>query len=74
MNNLLSYCGLVIARISASEKDLPVNIKTIRTIAQIFVAFSGKLNFTATASRPASCSSSLNSHLQPAPTVFSVSP
>ena len=24
MNNLLSYYGLVIARISASEKDLPV--------------------------------------------------
>ena len=25
-NNLLSYCGLVDARISASEKDLPVPI------------------------------------------------
>ena len=25
MNNLLSYCGLVDARISAFEKDLPVN-------------------------------------------------
>ena len=24
MNNLLSYCGIVDARISASEKDLPV--------------------------------------------------
>ena len=24
MNNLLSYCGLVDTRISASEKDLPV--------------------------------------------------
>ena len=24
MNSLLSYCGLVDARISASEKDLPV--------------------------------------------------
>ena len=24
MNNLLSYCGLADARISASEKDLPV--------------------------------------------------
>ena len=24
MNNLLSHCGLVDARISASEKDLPV--------------------------------------------------
>ena len=26
MNNVLSYCGLVDARISASEKDLPVLI------------------------------------------------
>jgi hypothetical protein len=26
MNNLLSYCGLVDARISASKKDLPVSI------------------------------------------------
>jgi hypothetical protein len=26
MNNLLSYCGLVDARISFSEKDLPVRI------------------------------------------------
>ena len=26
MNNLLSYCGLVDARISASEKDLTVNV------------------------------------------------
>ena len=26
MNNLLSYCGLVDPRISASEKDLPVHI------------------------------------------------
>ena len=25
MNNLLSYCGLVDARITASEKDLPVS-------------------------------------------------
>jgi hypothetical protein len=25
MNNLLSYCGLVAARISASEKYLPVH-------------------------------------------------
>ena len=25
MNNLFSYCGLVDARISASEKDLPVS-------------------------------------------------
>ena len=27
MNNLLSYCGLVDARICASEKDLPVEIE-----------------------------------------------
>ena len=27
MNNLLSYCGLTDARISASEKDLPVTQK-----------------------------------------------
>ena len=26
MNNLLSYCGLVDARIRASDKDLPVNL------------------------------------------------
>ena len=26
MNNLLSYCGLVDARIRASEKDLPVRV------------------------------------------------
>ena len=26
MNNLLSFCGLVDARISASEKDLPVQM------------------------------------------------
>ena len=27
MNNLLSYCGIVDARISASEKDLPITVK-----------------------------------------------
>ena len=27
MNNLLSYCGLIDARISASEKDLPVQFQ-----------------------------------------------
>ena len=27
MNNILSCCGLVDARISASEKDLPVNME-----------------------------------------------
>ena len=30
MNNLLSYCGLVDARISASEKDLPVQIVWVK--------------------------------------------
>ena len=30
MNNLSSYCGLDDARISASEKDLPVHITGIR--------------------------------------------
>ena len=30
MNNLLSYCGLVDAKISASEKDLPVNGNQMR--------------------------------------------
>ena len=29
MNNLLSYCGLVDARISASDKDLPLQIITV---------------------------------------------
>ena len=29
MNNLLSYCGLVDARIIASEKDLPVHTKHV---------------------------------------------
>ena len=29
MNNLLSYCGLVDARIIASEKNLPVCLQTI---------------------------------------------
>ena len=29
MNNLMSYCGLVAARISASDKDLPVTLRTI---------------------------------------------
>jgi hypothetical protein len=32
MNNLLSYCGLVDARISASEKDLPVYVRQLLII------------------------------------------
>jgi hypothetical protein len=37
MTNLLSYCGLVDARISASEKDLPVT--TIDGRQQQFQAY-----------------------------------
>ena len=34
MDNLLSYCGLVDARISTSERDLPVHFtRRVRTIA-----------------------------------------
>ena len=33
MNNLLSYCGLVDATISASEKDLPVKVMTFKVPA-----------------------------------------
>ena len=29
MNNLLSYCGLIDARMMASEKDLPVTLETL---------------------------------------------
>jgi hypothetical protein len=29
MNNLLSYCGLVDAKIRASEKDLPVQMMVV---------------------------------------------
>ena len=32
MDNLLSYCGLVNARISTSEKDLPVKRVNLRTL------------------------------------------
>ena len=35
MNNLLSYCGLIDARISASEKDLPVQGKCWHTFREI---------------------------------------
>ena len=33
MNNLVSYCGLVDARISASEKYLPVRMVTTQGIS-----------------------------------------
>ena len=41
MNNLLSYCGLVDATISASEKDLPVPVaclalNSITVIMKVF--------------------------------------
>ena len=42
MNNLLSYCGLVDARISASEKDLPVKALNYNTENQFP---NGILNF-----------------------------
>ena len=45
MNNLLPYFGLVEARISASEKDLPVKIVVILSVAQLLttVIFSSQL-------------------------------
>ena len=43
MNNLLSYCGLVDARISASEKDLPVKGNTVARTDYRF--YSSKLWF-----------------------------
>ena len=46
MNNLLSYCGLVDAKIRASDKDLPVDtVKSNGKISQNFVAFSEYMNF-----------------------------
>ena len=30
MNNLLSYCGLIYAKLKGSDKDLPVLLCTIR--------------------------------------------
>ena len=35
LNNLLSYCGLVDARIRASEKDLPVSSVDLSKSAKI---------------------------------------
>ena len=45
MNNLSSYCGLVDAKIRASDKDLPVNVKSMVEILSIFVAFLENTNF-----------------------------
>ena len=39
MNNLLSYCGLVDARIRASNKDLPVSPWKKKIFANRFTAF-----------------------------------
>ena len=39
MNNLSSYCGLVDARISASEKDLPVIQNNVKTRLKMLSAF-----------------------------------
>ena len=36
MNNLLSYCGLVDPRISASDKDLPVRVVNLKFFCLIF--------------------------------------
>ena len=49
MNNLLSYCGLVDARISASEKYLPVqgqlNSLTYKIVGQYFLYILNLLTF-----------------------------
>ena len=39
MNNLLSYCGLVDPRISASDKDLPVSLVEQDTIGNVSAAY-----------------------------------
>ena len=42
MNNLLSYCGLVDAKIRASDKDLPVPLSVLSSIKEFLGA--GKLS------------------------------
>ena len=46
MNNLLSYCGLVDARIRASEKDLPVTFDDLfhTYLMQEFQKYARNLN------------------------------
>ena len=39
MDNLLSYCGLVDARISASEKDLPVHLDFFTVGIKLFQGY-----------------------------------
>jgi len=41
MNNLFSYCGLVDARISASEKDLPVRTCTASVVSTAMLGITG---------------------------------
>ena len=40
MNNILSYCGLVDARISASEKDLPVKKMSATKLEFLYIVAS----------------------------------
>ena len=39
MNNLLSYCGLVAPRISASDKDLPVSLYDLCYVIAVLLFF-----------------------------------
>ena len=41
MNNLLSYCGLVDARISVTEKDLPVQENSDWNISVTIINYKG---------------------------------
>ena len=36
MNNLLSYCGLVVAKIRASDKDLPVKVTLSQRVLHFY--------------------------------------
>ena len=47
MNNLLSYCGLVDAKIRASDKDLPVKDSILDFAGNVsYVSTSGQLSET----------------------------
>ena len=35
MNNLSSYCGLVDAKIKASDKDLPVHVENVFSVFKV---------------------------------------
>ena len=45
MNNVLSYCGLVNARISVSEKKLPVHMKVF-LIEIAYIIFRSEISVT----------------------------